>query len=160
MLHEKARHEAGGVPSTGDQAAKGAAFGRLGICMQRLRVKLFGEGDYLIRPDHDSAKAVHIAFNIILEVPIGDRTQKWHSGIHCQNARLSRAKPIGAAKTILGVMSALGQKRTWRSEVVMSRTFGSATQEVRNQERAAATMKRKRGDVVISMKRTHDAPDV
>jgi hypothetical protein len=42
----------------------------------------------------------------------------------------------------------------------MSRTFGSATQEVRNQERAAATMKRKRGDVVISMKRTHDAPDV
>jgi hypothetical protein len=47
-------------------------------------------------------------------------------------------------------MSALGQKQT----------FGSATQEVRNQQSAAATMKRKRDDVVISMKRTHDAPDV
>jgi hypothetical protein len=72
--------------------------------MQRLWVKLFGEGDYLIRPDRDRAKAVHIAFNIILEVPIGDWTQKWHSGIHCLNARLSRAKPIGAAQTIRGVI--------------------------------------------------------
>ena len=62
--------------------------------MNRLWIKLFSEGDYLICPNHDSAKAVHIAFNIILEVPIGDRTQKWHSSIHCPNARLSRAKPI------------------------------------------------------------------
>jgi hypothetical protein len=108
------------VPSTGDQAAERAAFGRLGICMQRLWVKLFGEGDYLICPDRDSAKAVDIALNIILEVPIGDRTQKWHSGIHCLNARLSRAEPIGAAQTILGVMSASGQKRTLGRLRVMS----------------------------------------
>ena len=26
--------------------------------------------------------------------------QKWHSGIHCLNARLSRAKPIGASQMI------------------------------------------------------------
>ena len=32
-----------------------------------------------------------------LEIPIGDRTQKWHSGIHCLNARPSSAKSIGAA---------------------------------------------------------------
>jgi len=49
--------------------------------MNRLWTKLFGEGDYLICTDRDSAKAVHFAFKIILEVPIGDRTQKWHSGI-------------------------------------------------------------------------------
>ena len=42
--------------------------------MQRLWVKLDGEGDYLICLDRDSAKAVDVAFNIILEVPIGDRT--------------------------------------------------------------------------------------
>ena len=48
--------------------------------MKRLWAKLVGEGDYLIRPDRDSAKAVYVAFNIILEVPIGDRTQKWHPG--------------------------------------------------------------------------------
>jgi hypothetical protein len=47
---------------------------------------------------------VYVAFNIILEVPIGDRMQKWHSGIHCLNARLSRAKPIGASQMILGVI--------------------------------------------------------
>jgi hypothetical protein len=58
--------------------------------MKRLWVKLLGEGDYLIRPDRDSAKAVYVAFNIILEVPIGDRTQKWHFGIYCLNVRLSR----------------------------------------------------------------------
>jgi hypothetical protein len=57
--------------------------------MKRLWVKLFGEGDYLICPDGDSAKAVHIAFNIILEVPIGDRTQKWHSSFHCLRARMA-----------------------------------------------------------------------
>jgi hypothetical protein len=74
--------------------------------MKRLWVKLVGEGDYLICLDRDSAKAVHVAFNIILEVSIGDRTQKWHSGIHCLNARLSRAEPIDAGQTILGVMSA------------------------------------------------------
>jgi hypothetical protein len=51
---------------------------------------------------------VDVAFNIILKVPIGDRTQKWHSGIHCLNTRLSRAKPIGAGQTILGVMAANG----------------------------------------------------
>jgi hypothetical protein len=33
---------------------------------------------------------VYVAFNIILEVPIGDRTQKWHFGIYCLNVRLSR----------------------------------------------------------------------
>src|SRR6516162_10170128 len=65
-----------------------------------------GEGDYLICLDRDSAKEVDVAFNIILKVPIGDRTQKWHSGIHCLNTRLSRAKPIGAGQMILGVMSA------------------------------------------------------
>lgn len=77
------------MPSAGDKAAEGAELGRLGICMQRLWVKLFGEGDYLICPDRDSTKAVHVAFNIILEVPIGDRTQKWHFGIHYLNARRS-----------------------------------------------------------------------
>jgi hypothetical protein len=69
------------VPSAGDQAAEGTVFGRLRIDMNRLWTKLFGEGDYLICTDRDSAKAVHFAFKIILEVPIGDRTQKWHSGI-------------------------------------------------------------------------------
>jgi len=59
---------------------KAASLGRLGICMKRLWIKLFGEGDYLICPDGDCAKEVHVAFNIILEVPFGDRTQKWHSG--------------------------------------------------------------------------------
>ena len=93
------------MPSAGDKAAEGAALGRLGICMKRLWVKLVGEGDYLICPDRDSAKVVYVAFNIILEVPIGDRTQKWHFGIHCLNARLSRAKPIGAGPTILDMMS-------------------------------------------------------
>jgi hypothetical protein len=39
-------------------------------------------------PDRDSPEVVHVAFNIILEVPIGDRTQKWHFGIHYLNARL------------------------------------------------------------------------
>src|SRR5262245_37420436 len=76
--------------------------------MQRLWIKPVGEGDYLICLNRDSAKEVDVAFNIILEVPIGDRTQKWHSGIHCLNARLSRAKPIGAGQPILGVMAALG----------------------------------------------------
>src|SRR5215467_8487614 len=76
--------------------------------MQRLWIKPVGEGDYLVCLNRDSAKEVDVAFNIILEVPIGDRTQKWHSGIHCLNARLSRAKPIGAGQTILGVMAALG----------------------------------------------------
>src|SRR5262249_17324626 len=76
--------------------------------MQRLWIKSVGEGDYLICLNRDSAKEVDVAFNIILEVPIGDRTQKWHSGIHCLTARLSRAKPIGAGQTILGVMAALG----------------------------------------------------
>ena len=71
--------------------------------MKRLWVKLASEGDYLICPDRDSAKVVYVAFNIILEVPIGDRTQKWHFGIHCLNVRLSRAKPLGAGPTILGV---------------------------------------------------------
>ena len=79
--------------------------------MQRLGIKPIGEGDYLICLDRDSAKAVHVAFNIILEVAIGDRTQKWHSSIHCLNIRLSRAKPIGAGQTVLGVMSAWGQSR-------------------------------------------------
>src|SRR5262249_6877976 len=49
---------------------------------------------YFICLDRDSAKAVYVALNIILEVPIGDGTQKWHSSIHCPNARLSRTKPI------------------------------------------------------------------
>jgi hypothetical protein len=111
MIHEKPRHETGSVPSAGDKTAEGAARGRLGICMKRLWVKLFGEGDNLICHDRDGAKAVHVAFDIIVEVPIGDRMQKWHSGIHCLNARLSRAKPIGPDQTILGAMSALGQKR-------------------------------------------------
>jgi hypothetical protein len=66
--------------------------------MNRLWIKLFGEGDYLICPDRDSAKAVHSAFNIILEVSIGDRTQKRHSRIHCPDARLMprivRVKPV------------------------------------------------------------------
>ena len=43
--------------------------------MKRLWVKLFGEGDDLICSDRDNAKEVHVAVNIILEVPIGDRTQ-------------------------------------------------------------------------------------
>jgi hypothetical protein len=55
--------------------SKGAALGSLGICMKRLWVNLFGEGDDLICSDRDSAKEVHVAVNIILEVPIGDRTQ-------------------------------------------------------------------------------------
>jgi hypothetical protein len=78
------------VPSAGNKAAEGAALGRLRIYVKRLWVKLFGEGDYLICVDRNSAKAVHVAFNIILEVPIEDRTQKWHSGIHRLNARLCR----------------------------------------------------------------------
>jgi hypothetical protein len=53
--------------------------------MKRLWVKLVSEGDYLICFDRDSAKVVYVAFNIILEVPIGDRTQKGHFGIHCLN---------------------------------------------------------------------------
>ena len=72
-----------------------------------------GEGDYLICLDRDSAKEVDVAFNIILKVPIGDRTQKWHSGIHCLNTRLSRAKPIGAGQMILGVLGlASGHSRS------------------------------------------------
>jgi hypothetical protein len=39
---------------------------------------------------------VHVAFNIILEVPIGDRTQKWH--FECLNVRLSRAKLLALVK--------------------------------------------------------------
>ena len=57
--------------------------------------------DYLIYLDRDSAEAVQVAFNV--EVPIGSDA-KWHSGIHCLNARLSRAKPTGAGQTILGVV--------------------------------------------------------
>src|SRR5713101_5154262 len=49
--------------------------------MQCLWIKPVGKGDYLICLDCDSTKAVHVAFNIILEVAIGDRTQKWHSSI-------------------------------------------------------------------------------
>ena len=49
--------------------------------MQCLWIKPFGEGDYLICLDRDSAKAVHVAFNIIREVAIGDWTRKWHSGM-------------------------------------------------------------------------------
>src|SRR5262249_58681245 len=105
---EEPRLEVGGVHSVGDASAEGAALGRLGMYMKRLWVKLVGEGDYLICPDRDSAKVVYVAFNIILEVPIGDRQQQWHFGIHCLNARLSRAKPIGAVSTILGMMSTRG----------------------------------------------------
>src|SRR5262245_59648981 len=82
--------------------------------MKRLWVKLVGECDYLICPDRDNAKAVYVAFYIILEVPIGDRTQKWHFGIHCLNALLSRNKPIGAGPTILGLMYARGHWRRSR----------------------------------------------
>jgi hypothetical protein len=71
-------------------SADGTALGRLGIGMKRLWVKLVSEGDYLICFDRDSAKVVYVAFNIILEVPIGDRTQKGHFGIHCLNVQLSR----------------------------------------------------------------------
>src|ERR1700685_3836630 len=80
MVHENPRHQTGCVPSAGYKAAEGAPFGRLGVCMKRLWVKLFGESDYLICPDPDGAKTMYIAFNVILEVPIGDRTQKWHCG--------------------------------------------------------------------------------
>ncbi len=86
MLHEEPRHEAGGVPSTGDQAAERASFGR----SRQMR--------WLPSPNSLT--------------PIGDRTQKWHSGIHCLNARLSRDKRIGTRQTILDVMSALGQTRS------------------------------------------------
>src|SRR5215831_19581137 len=54
--------------------------------MQRLWIKPFGEGDYFICIDRDSAKAVHVAFNIILEVAIRDRTQKWHPGMSKRTA--------------------------------------------------------------------------
>jgi hypothetical protein len=38
--------------------AEGTVFGRLRIDMNRLWTKLFGEGDYLICTDRDSAKAL------------------------------------------------------------------------------------------------------
>jgi hypothetical protein len=82
----KSRHEAGGVPTAGDQAAEGTALGRLGICMHCLWIKPLGEGDYLIWLDGDSSEAVYVAFNIILEISIGDRTRKCHSGILCLNS--------------------------------------------------------------------------
>ena len=44
---------------------------------------VFVEGDYLICLDRNSAKAMHVAFNIIFEVVIGDRTQK--NGIPASN---------------------------------------------------------------------------
>jgi hypothetical protein len=47
-----------------------------------LWIKQIGEGDYFICLDRDSAKAMHVALNIILKVAIGDRTQKWH--FECQ----------------------------------------------------------------------------
>jgi hypothetical protein len=98
MIHEQPRHQAGGVPSAGDEAAEGAAFGRLGIGMKRLRVKPLGKGHDLIRLDRDRATAVDVAFDIIFEVPIGDRTQKWHSQppnliASRLDATLSRGKP-------------------------------------------------------------------
>src|SRR6202795_5186875 len=79
--------------------------------MERLWIKPFAEGDYLICLDRDSAKAMHVAFNIILEVAIVDRTQKWHSGIQCLNVRKSRAKPTGAGQAVLGVMSQMLKNR-------------------------------------------------
>jgi hypothetical protein len=69
--------------------------------VQRLWIKPFGEGDYLICLDGDSAKAVHVTFNIILEVAIGDRARKWHSGMSKRTAFACQ------------VMSALGQKQTF-----------------------------------------------
>src|SRR5262249_13546491 len=78
------------------------------IGMNRLWIKLIGEGDYLICVDRDSAKAVDVAFNVILEVAIGDRTQKWHS---------SMSKRTGVSCQL---MSALGQKRTLHSVRPMS----------------------------------------
>ena len=43
--------------------------------MERLWIKPFAEGDYLVCLDRDSAKAMYVAFNIILEVAISDRTK-------------------------------------------------------------------------------------
>src|SRR5215469_2917845 len=76
--------------------------------MQRLWIKPVGEGDYLVCLDSDGAKAVHVAFYIVLEVAIGDRTQKWHSG-------MSKRTAVSCQ-----VMSGLSQKQTSRHLQPMS----------------------------------------
>jgi hypothetical protein len=100
--------------------------------MKRLWVKLFGEGDDLICSDRDSAKEVHVAVNTILEVPIGDRTQKRHYGNHCVNARLSRAKPIGPGRTILGAgaQTRLGMVAVWNDHLLRAVHHGSTPTSV------------------------------
>ena len=59
---------------------KGELLGRLGIGVHRLWIESLGEGNYLICLDGDTAEAVYVAFNIVLEIAIGDRTRKCHSG--------------------------------------------------------------------------------
>ena len=60
------------MPATGDEPAEGRVLGRLWIGVHRLWIKPLGEGDHLIGLDGDCAEAVHVAFNIVLEVTIGD----------------------------------------------------------------------------------------
>jgi hypothetical protein len=70
--------------------------------MQGLWIKPFSEGNYLVCLDRDSAKAVHVTFNIIFEVAIRRRPQKGHSTR--LNVPLCPAKRIRVGQTILGVM--------------------------------------------------------
>ena len=50
------------------------------IGVHRLWIEPLGERDYLICLDHNSAEAMYVAFNIILEVAIGDWTREFHFG--------------------------------------------------------------------------------
>src|SRR5262249_21335850 len=80
---------------------KGPVLAATGSVCNDCGSNLGGEGDYFICIDRDSAKAMHVAFNIILEVAIGDRPRKWHPGmskraaVSCQ-AYWRRSKPMSA----------------------------------------------------------------
>ena len=43
--------------------------------MKRLGIKPVGEADHLICFDRDRAEPVHVAFNMVLKVTIGDRSK-------------------------------------------------------------------------------------
>ena len=80
MLGIKPHHQPAGVPAAGDQAAELGLLGRLRVGMETLRVVKLGEGDDLVRLDRDAAEAMHVAFDIVLEIAVVDGVGKRHAG--------------------------------------------------------------------------------
>ncbi len=61
--------------------AKGIWFDKKVWPVKGLRIEPLGEFHDLVRLDRDAAEAVNVAFDIVLEVAIGDRARKRHCGV-------------------------------------------------------------------------------